>query len=161
MIVSIIGKKYGKETATLLTICNELPVEVFLKLPEKGVADIWVITDWDAQVCAAVKNNIRPQDTVVLNSDDEVLLQKMAGIVCHIVTFGYHLKSTVTISGREEDMATGGVSYTFALQRPVLTYQKKVLEPCEMKWSAPVWMSPQSVMASVAFFLVADVAFFP
>lgn len=161
MIVSIIGKKYSKETAALLTAVKELPVEVFLKIPENKTADIWVMTDWDAQVSAKVKNNIRPQDTVILNSDDEVLLQQMAGIVCHTITFGYHLKSTVTISGREEDMATGGISYVFALQRPVLTYQKKLLEPCEMKWPGPIWMAPQSAMAAVAFFLVADVAFFP
>lgn len=161
MIVSIIGKKYSKETAALLTTSKGLPIEVFLKMPENGIADVWIMTDWDAQVSATVKNNIRPRDTVILNSDDEVLLQQMAGIVCHTVTFGYHLKSTVTISGREEDMATGGISYAFALQRPVLTYHKKLLEPCELKWSAPVWMPPQSVMAAVAFFLVADVAFFP
>lgn len=126
----------------------------------KNQTNIWVVTEWDANT-AKIKHKIRPEDTVILNGDDEELLRQMAGIVCHTVTFGYHLKSTITISGREEDVTTGRVTYVFALQRPMLNCRKSVLEPCEFRWSVPAEVTTQSVMAAAAFFLVADVAFFP
>ena len=85
----------------------------------------------------------------------------MAGVICHTVTYGCHLKSTLTLSGREQDVTTGNITYTFALQRPIQTCKMTIIDPCELKWSAPANITLQSVMAAVAFFLVAEVAFFP
>lgn len=122
--------------------------------------DVWILLEWNAKALKKAKDKIRPKDIVILNGDDQLLLQEMAGVVCHTVTFGYHLKSTLTISGREEDVTTGKIFYSFALQRPILTCSMEVLEPCELKWAAPADVSIQSVMATVAFFLIAKVAFF-
>ena len=121
--------------------------------------NIWIMKNWDAYA-AKIKNEIRPEDMLVLNGDDEQLLRQMAGVVCHTITYGYHLKSTVTISAGEEDVTTGRMIYTIALQRPMLNCENRLLEPCEFLWSAPVDAAAQSVLAQVAFFLVADVDFF-
>lgn len=130
------------------------------KSSDTGKTPVWIMTEWDACISAVIKEKIKPEDTVILNGDDEQLLRDMAGIVCHIVTYGYHLKSTLTVSGREEDITTGTVSYSFALQRPLQTFRKKLIEPCELKWSGPADVPLQSVMAAVAYSLVTEVAFF-
>lgn len=158
--VSVLGSRYGKETAALLAATCDRSIGVFFGVPQEASADIWVLTDWDDSLCLTWKEKIRGQDIVLLNSDDAHLLSHMAGLLCHTVTFGYHLKSTVTLSGRSEDMTTGRIAYTFALQRPMLTYKGTQLEPCEVRCSLPGNVSPQSAMAVSTFLLVAEVAFF-
>lgn len=161
MRVSVTGSRYGKETASLLAAACNKTIEVIFGVPQAPHPDIWVLTDWDARWSAVLTEQIRPQDIVLLNSDDERLLSCMAGLTCNTVTFGYHLKSTVTLSGRSEDVTTGQIAYAFALQRPMLTYKGTMVEPCELRCSLPGGLSTQSAMAVGAFLLAAEVAFFP
>lgn len=165
MRVSVIGSRYGRETATLLAaVCNGLTgrtIEIVFGRPQAQSAEIWVLTDWDESLSLTYKECIRPGDIVLLNSDDAQLLTYVAGLLCNTVTFGYHLKSTVTLSGRSEDVTTGRISYVLALQRPMLTCRGTLLEPCELRFALSGDISPQSAMAVGAFLLAAEVAFFP
>ena len=171
MDIAIIGVKYCEETAKLIkeNYCD-VNIDIINLTSEKfskPCADMYIITD---RLCAGLKlkpdmyinmlndlmKNIRKDDIALINFDDENLIRHLSGLDCNIISYGFNLKSTVTLSGTEEDIFTGQIYYTCSLQRSIKTIDKNDLEPCEMKLLISDQYNQQSILAYCAFCFAAN-----
>jgi len=169
MDVAIVGIKYFDETARLIRENYNninLVLKDFTDDSDFDInADIYIITDrlCDGQKlkpdvciksCESLLKNIQSNNIAIINFDDSDLMRHLMGLSCNIITYGYNTRSTVTISGFEEDMVTGKTNYVCSLQRDLLTIDNESIEPCEIKVSVPSHYNSESIMAYSAFLLI-------
>lgn len=169
MEVAVIGIKYHHETAELIqSSCGqEIHVNLFhLGLGEYPAQhqDIYIFTD---RLCEGESlrpdlyvntmnhliQTIQKDDIAIINVDDDNLLRHLEGLHCNIITYGFNLKSSVTVSGLDEDIFTGQTSYTCSLQRTLTAFDQTVIEPCEIKLSVSNGFDTRSTLAYSAFLL--------
>ena len=171
MDIAILGIKYCADTEKLIKEnFSDISVCTFdLSVGECPTQDfnIYIITD---RLFDGVKlepdlflhtienfmKNIKPDDITIINIDDDDLIKHLMGLKCNIITYGYNLKSSVTISGFEEDILAGNSEYVCSLQRSIKTLDNKSLEPCEIKIKVSDKYSSQSIIAYAAFRLAAN-----
>ena len=166
--VAIAGKEYCEEIVKLLKDNHEgLQVSMYdIVKGEFPVVrnDVYIITDrvcegesLNTDVCinalSNLMDNIGQDDIAIINVDDEDLIRHLDGLKCNIVTYGYNSKSSVTISGMDEDIFSGCSRYICSLQRNINTVDMKNIEPCEVKLSVSDNCKPHTIMAYAAFLL--------
>ena len=78
--------------------------------------------------------NILPSDICIVNIDDSDLLRHLAGLSCHIITYGFSSKASLTASSAAKDIMDS--SYLFCLQNSIKTYGNVTVDPCEIKMTA-------------------------
>ncbi len=124
-------------------------------ITDRSFDDIKIKPDLYIEAVRKLISVIRKEDTAIINVDDTDLIRHLEGLDCNIITYGYNSKSSVTISGLEEDFVNGKTEYVCSLQRSIITAGGDILDPCEIKVSVPSGISAHSIMGYCAFSLYA------